>query len=412
MKKSILQITFAQLLLILIPMSVNIYLLRVISLDAYGQFIFYQSVFNFLSILVNSGLANDSLRDLALNYGKNKFISKLNEYISAKLFYLGISAILCLLLSLNSRFDGILFYISFTYLLYFFFDFMILYQVMDKIGTNLSITFISFIATLLGLFLFVQNDSDIVYVPLIATIPFVSINFLVLIAILRKNSFFFKFNISTLVFKVKNNLKLMISNIISAIVTKGIYIFIGIFLDMRAVAIYSVLDQIVRAPLIFINRYSSLFTPKITSKIASNNIIGTKILFSKIFTSVLFLSIFTMGLLMALSDFILPFFLKGSYNDSIKTLFYIMLWCIPMISLSSLCAVQYHINLHNDYLIFRYSIFLLFLGFPAILLCMYLFQIYGLIVGYVIVEFLVMLYFFIKLKFNPARVLYETIRNK
>ncbi|AXH14305.1 hypothetical protein CP985_02970 [Malaciobacter mytili LMG 24559] len=412
MKKSIVKITFVQLLLLLIPITVNIYLLRIISLDVYGQFIFYQSVFNFLSILINSGLANDSLRDLSFHYGKEKFIIKLNEYISAKLFYLGLSIIFCLIVSLNNNFNNILFYVSFTYLFYFFFDFMILYQVMDKIGTNLNINLVSFLFTVCGLFLFVQNDSDIIYVPLIATIPFIIINFLVLSLILKKNSFFFKFNISLLICKIKNNLKIMVSNIISAIVTKGIFIFIGIFLDMRAVAVYSVLDQIVRAPLIFINRYSSLFTPKITSKILLNDLVGVKLLFSKIFMSVLLLSISTIIILMQLSDFILPFFLKENYNETIKTLFFIMLLCIPLISLSSLCSVQYHINLHNEYLIFRYSLFLLFLGFPLILLFMYLFQIYGLIICYITIEFLVTLYFFIKLEFNPIRVFYEYIHVK
>ncbi|MFV0563975.1 oligosaccharide flippase family protein [Malaciobacter mytili] len=212
MKKSIVKITFVQLLLLLIPITVNIYLLRIISLDVYGQFIFYQSVFNFLSILINSGLANDSLRDLSFHYGKEKFIIKLNEYISAKLFYLGLSIIFCLIMSLNNNFNNILFYVSFTYLFYFFFDFMILYQVMDKIGTNLNINLVSFLFTVCGLFLFVQNDSDIIYVPLIATIPFIIINFLVLSLILKKNSFFFKFNISLLICKIKNNLKIMVSN--------------------------------------------------------------------------------------------------------------------------------------------------------------------------------------------------------
>lgn len=89
-----------------------------------------------------------------------------------------------------------------------------------------------------------------------------------------------------------------------------------------------------------------------------------------------------------------------------------MLWYIPLISLSSLCAVQYHINLHNEYLIFTYSLFLLFLGFPLILLFMYLFEIYGLILCYLSIEFLVTLYFFKKLKFNPIRVFYETISIK
>lgn len=212
MKKSIVKITFVQLLLLLIPITVNIYLLRIISLDVYGQFIFYQSVFNFLSILINSGLENDSLRDLSFHYGKEKFIIKLNEYISAKLFYLGLSIIFCLIMSLNNNFNNILFYVSFTYLFYFFFDFMILYQVMDKIGTNLNINLVSFLFTVCGLFLFVQNDSDIIYVPLIATIPFIIINFLVLSLILKKNSFFFKFNISLLICKIKNNLKIMVSN--------------------------------------------------------------------------------------------------------------------------------------------------------------------------------------------------------
>lgn len=412
MKKSILQITFAQLLLILIPITVNIYILRTISLDIYGQFIFFQSIFNFLSILVNSGLANDSLRDLSLHYGKEQFTEKLNEYISAKLFYLGISVLLCLFLSLNSKFNDSLFFLSFLYLLYFFFDFMILYQVINKIGINLVIIFISFLSTLIGLYLFVQKDSDIVYVPIIATIPFITINFLVFIFILKKNSFLFKFSINTLFFKVRNNLKLMLSNIISAIVTKGIYVFIGIFLDMKAVAIYSVLDQIIRAPLIFINRYSSLFTPKIIVKISANNVNEIQQLFSKIFTSVLLISIFTIIILMSLSDLTLTFFLKENFNEEIKTLFFVMLYCIPMISLSSLCAIQYHVNLHNDYLIFKYSIFLLLLGFPLILLSMYFFDIYGLIISYVIIEFLVMIYFLIKLKFNPARVFYEFISNK
>ncbi|WP_419777004.1 oligosaccharide flippase family protein [Malaciobacter marinus] len=407
MKKNLFELTFCQLFLLLIPITINIYLLRTISLDIYGKLIFFQAIFNFLSVLINSGLSNDSLRDLSKHIKNSNFSIKLNEYINAKLFYMILSLIICIFIGFFAKFNETLFYVSFLYLLYFFFDFTIFYQVINRLKLNLLILIFSYLSTVICLFSFVKEDTDILIVPLISTLPYIILNLVILIYIFKKRSLYFKLDFLLLIFKLKSNMKYMISNLISSIITKGIYIFIGIFLDMKSVAIYSVLDQIVRAPLIFINRISSLFTPKLVNVYNKYGLNQMQLLFIKYFMYVFFLSLFIILILSLLESLLLPFLLKENYQENIKHLYFSILIIIPLISLSSLCALQYFVNLHKESILFKFSIYFLLVGFPFIVLNMYVYELKGLVFSYIFVEVLAFIYYLKKLDFNLLKVLYE-----
>ena len=414
MNLNMISISAIQFILILLPTTVNVYLIKTVSFELYGKFIFFLSLFNFLSILINSGLANDSLRDLSRafdNYivdGSKEFDTRMNEYIGIKLFYLSISFILCFFLSFINIFHDRLFYCLFVYLIYFSLDFLIFYQVINKLATYMCISLVSFISSVILLFFFIHQDADIYYVSFLVTLPFIILNMSLLIFNLIRLKFRLNFSADTIKTKVKNNYKLMFSNISSAVVSKGVYLFIGTVLGVGEVAVYSVLDQICRAPLIFINRLSSLYTPRIVNAISQNNYTLVKTIFSNIFIKILTLALATCFILSSVSHIILPFFIKDGYMDfgRIMPLFIIMLSIIPSISLSSLCAMQYYLNLKNDMIIYKYSILLLLFGMPFIFLSASLYKLFGLALSYAIVEAFVLIYFLWFLDFNPLRTFY------
>ena len=421
MNSRIVSVSIVQFFLILIPMSVNVFLLKTVSFELYGKFIFFLSLFNFLSILTNSGLANDSLRDLSDafngyidNVRCEEFNKKMSEYIGIKFFYLTISFLLCLFLSFIHIFHEALFYCLFIYLVYFCLDFFIFYQVINKMKHYVFVVIFSFSFSICLLFYLVNDDKDIYYVPFIVTLPFICSNFIFIFCNLKLLKFRININKSSFVKKIKSNYRLMFTNITSALVTKGVYLFIGSVLGVREVAIYSVLDQICRAPLIFINRLSTLYTPKIVKAVSKNNQHDLKNIFSKAFFIILILSLSVCTLLAISSEIILPFLIdkKYLYLESILPLFYFMLLIIPLISLSSLCAMQYYLNINNDFMIYRYSIALLFLGLPFIVIFTTLFNLSGLVFSYVFIEFLALLYFLWNLDFNPMQVCYVNFFNK
>ncbi|WP_169739348.1 lipopolysaccharide biosynthesis protein [Vibrio rhizosphaerae] len=410
-----------QFFLILLPMSVNVYLLKTVSFELYGKFIFFLSLFNFLSILTNSGVANDSLRDLSSAFNRyidkfesEEFNKKMSEYIGIKLFYLTLSFLLCFLLSFFDVFHEPLFYCLFIYLVYFCLDFFIFYQIINKMIHYVFVMISSFSISILSLFYFIHGDKDIYYVSFVVTLPFICLNFILLLYNLYVLNFRININMGSFVQKVKNNYRLMFTNITSALVTKGIYLFIGSALGVREVAIYSVLDQICRAPLIFINRLSTLYTPKIVQVISQNNKFMLQGVFSKVFFRILILSLSVCVFLAVSSKIILPFLIDEQYLsfEEIIPLFLLMLMIIPSISLSSLCAMQYYLNMKNDLIIYRYSIALLILGLPFIVICASLFNLSGLILSYVFVELLALLYFLWYLDFNPLQVCYVNFANK
>ncbi|QMV13004.1 Polysaccharide biosynthesis protein [Vibrio spartinae] len=421
MNSKIISMSAVQFFLILLPMSVNVYLLKTVSFELYGKFIFFLSLFNFLSILTNSGLANDSLRDLSNAFNRymdkfecEEFNRKMSEYISIKLFYLAISFLLCFLLSFVHVFHEPLFYCLLIYLVYFCLDFFIFYQIINKMHYYVFIMIFSFSMSILLLFYFVHNDKDIYYVSFIVTLPFICLNLIFLLYNLHVLNFCIDINMRAFVRKVKNNYRLMFTNITSALVTKGIYLFIGSALGVREVAIYSVLDQICRAPLIFINRLSTLYTPKLVQAISQNNQYMLQNIFSKVFFKILILSLSVCLFLAVSSKIILPFLIDKQYLsfEQIIPLFLLMLVIIPSISLSSLCAMQYYLNMNNDLIIYRYSMALLILGLPFIVICAALFNLSGLILSYVCVELFALLYFLWYLDFNPLQVCYVNFANK
>ena len=413
-------ISAIQFILILLPTTVNIYLIKVVSFELYGKFIFFLSLFNFLSILTNSGLANDSLRDLSNAFDRyisgdtNDFNKRMNEYIGIKTFYLSVSLILCFLLSFINIFHDRLFYCLFIYLIYFSLDFLIFYQVINKLVSYMCISLLSFMISIILLFYFIHQDTDIYYVSFLVTLPFIIFNISFLVFNLFLLKFKLKFNIKTIQGKFKDNYKLMFSSVSSALVTKGVYLFIGIVLGVGEVAVYSVLDQLCRAPLIFINRLSSLSTPRIVQAISQNDESLAKALFSNVFIRILGLSLATCIGLASFSHIILPFFIKDGYMDfgRIMPLFILMLSIIPSISLSSLCAMQYYLNLKNDMIIYKYSIRLLLFGMPFILLSASVFKLFGLVFSYTLVEVGVLIYFLWYLDFNPLRFSSVVLTNK
>ena len=109
--------------------------------------------------------------------------------------------------------------------------------------------------------------------------------------------------------------------------------------------------------------------------------------------------------LAGMSQYILDFLLKNEWSNEERNMLFLMLVCIPLISLSSLCAIQYHLNSGNTYLIMRYGIFLALIACPISVFSVYFGGVIGMVITYVSIEFFVMLYFIYYLRFNLFKVI-------
>lgn len=387
-----------QILLLLSPITINIYTIRTVGVDTYGHFVFYQAFFLFFSIFLNTGFSQDGLRDLSKTFHDHSLFSHcLSTLISAKLIYLCLSCLICCFIYfIFDDFHSLLFLCCCSYLIYYFFDFSILYQAIYQVNIFLKIVFFSTISSISLVLLFLHTTHDIYLIPLCITFPYIIFQSYNLFFFIRKKNIELELDLYHGIGKIKNNFTLMIANFLVLGYTKGVFLILGLCLDMKSVGIFSIAEQIYRAFLAVINRIAISFSPILVQELEEKKYNQVFERFKKIFLFIIFLSLCSIAMIVLSGKEILIFFLHSMNYITAYNILLISSWNIFFISVSSLCAVQFFINNNNNKIFFKYSVVSSLLGLPFIGLSVHYFDLYGAIISYSFVEFSVMVYFLLK----------------
>ena len=245
---------------IVLPLVTLPYLTRVLSKDCYGTVSYVKAVMQYMQIVVDFGFVLSATKDIVnVKDDKDEISKVLGDTLVAKLMLLFAAFIVLLvmiaaipILHVNALYTILSFVV--VGLTCFLMDFLfrgieemqvitIRYVVMRLIATGLT-------------FIFVKNDSNMLWIPILDIIgSFVAI--VLVFREMRKRDIHIKFtNVNNAISKLRESAVYFLSNMATTTFTALNTILIGIYIDARQVAEWSVCLQMVTAVM-------SMYTPVI-----------------------------------------------------------------------------------------------------------------------------------------------------
>ncbi|MBI4656287.1 MAG: oligosaccharide flippase family protein [Elusimicrobia bacterium] len=404
--KSGINLIIVQFCMFFIPLLAIPYIVGRVGIEKYGAFIFFQAVMGLLSVIGSYGFIQTGVRDVA----NARTLRKLNyEYaliFYSKFFALLVAIFLGLILFLFDKFnsDKQLYAYSFLFLVVNFLDISFVYQGIEKLKDYVIANLVGNIFYLLSLFVFITDKSDYVYLPLALAIPRIIASLYSIIAL------YFRFKIAPAFFsfdgiarKIKEGFSFFMTNIFIIIYTRATVVLLGIITNNTYVGYYSIADQLVSAYSMIQGKVSTVYQPQIASAFRNNFSGGV----SKAKENMLAISI------IAIAGFIFTqffaydmlFFLFKENAIHSEVIFKILSLNLISIHLSSIFGIQILLALHKDKDLLKPSIYAAFLNLSMGSVLVFLFKHIGAAVSVTLIEIIIFLYFYAKVKSYGIEVL-------
>lgn len=332
----------------LIPLVTYPYLIRILGKETYGLVIFAQAIVGYLVILVGFGFNMTATKEISI-HRNNK--AKLNEIISGILiiksifFLLSFLILFLLIYFLPQAHNHKLLFIFTMWMCFYDVIFPIWYfQGLEKMSYITFITLLSRSIFLILIFIFIKNEHDYIYFPVINGIGAIFAGTVSLLIIFNnhQNKFILP-PINSLFYYFKDSLPIFASNVSIKIYLTTNKVLIGTLLGMSEVAYYDLAEKIItlfRIPQAILSQ--ALF-PKIA---IDKNIEFIKRIF-KISLSINLLFTF---IVILLSSYIVKF-VGGPQMFPAVNVIYILSFTIPILAASSFLGIQILIpfGFHKEY---------------------------------------------------------------
>lgn len=234
---------------LIMPFIALPYILNTVGSEKYGTVVFVQSIIAYFSIIIAFGLDISAIKNVSIN---RKDIPELSKIVSAvlliKSFLLLVSfAILLLLIFVIPLFQAysVLFLFAFIACLSEILFPAWFYQGIEKMGNITLIRFSSILLYVIAIFVFVHEESDYIYIPLLYSLAYVIPALIGFIILLKKGI--------RLVFPGKNymiqifreSIPFFISRVSVVIHQNIAKTLTGLFLGMNEVTVYDIAQKII-----------------------------------------------------------------------------------------------------------------------------------------------------------------------
>lgn len=240
------------------PLLILPYLTRILTIDCYGVVSYVKAVMQYMQLIVDFGFVLSGTKDIVLaRNDKNQLNIEVGNILFAKLLLSTVAGIvLCIatvmipILRENTLFVFLSFIVVF--MTNFLFDFLFRgLEKMEIITTRFVI--MKGLATALT-FVFVHNDSDILWIPILDILGSL-IAILLVVLELKKLDIRLQFgNLGTILLKIKDSAIYFFSNMATTAFMALNTLLIGIFIEKAEVAYWSLCLQMVTA-------VQALYTP-------------------------------------------------------------------------------------------------------------------------------------------------------
>lgn len=258
-----------QLFIIVFPLLTYPYLLRVIGLELYGVIIFSQAIVVYVSLLINFGFNMSSSKDVAVHKSDPRELSRI---VSSTYLCKFILWIICLVVYMTVitvfPFFKQYYWIYFLSFMLTFNELMLPIWFFQGIEKMKYITLVNLSARLLfviAIFVFVKNEKDYLYVPLLNGIGAIVAGLISLyIVVYREKATLVLVPFSEIKSGFKVAFPLFVSTLSTQIYVNVNKLIIGSFLGMSDVTIYDLAEKVVNVIKLPIMMISQTVFPKIS----------------------------------------------------------------------------------------------------------------------------------------------------
>jgi PST family polysaccharide transporter len=329
-----LNLSFLQLLTLFIPLLTYPYLIRVLGKSTYGSIIFAQVIVAYAIIFIDFGFNLFATSEVSKNKNSKEKIEEIFiNVISIKILCFILVLFTFFMLNWFFEFDTLLYLLSLGVLIYDVFFPLWYFQGVEKMS-YITILVIPFrLLSLVSILIFVKEESDYLYVPLIYGIFALMISISSIYVIIKHEKI--KINTKHLI-KIKEYFKnasyIFISNFVISLYLTSNKFIVGIFFGKVNLAYYDLAEKIVGVLKVFQSIISQTIFPKINR---DQNIVFIK----KMLKISLFINIL-LSLIVYLNSSLIISVLGGSEMLNSSTILNILLLTVPIVGLSNFFGIQ------------------------------------------------------------------------
>ncbi|MFR5266939.1 oligosaccharide flippase family protein [Clostridium sp.] len=391
-KKNIFYNIVYQTIIIILPLITFPYISRVVGVKGIGIYSYSYSIVSYFMLLVMLGVTNYGNRNIAtVKDNKDKLSNTFWDIYLIQLISGTIMIILYIIYIIFFLKDNQnIAWVQGIYLLAAIFDINWLFFGMEKFKITVSRNVIIKILSVICIFIFVKEKSDIIiYTFIMASSHFLS-NF-ILWFFLKKYIYSIKINIKRTRKHIKPNLILFIPVIAVSIYKIMDKVMLGQMTNMIQVGYYENTEKIINIPMGIITAIGTVMLPRMSNLISKGNIKKSEMYIEKSIQFVMFMSCaITFGLMAIGPEFILIFF--GEEFSYCGTLIIYLAPTVIFISWANVIRTQYLIPNKKDNIYIK-SVFLgAIVNLTINITLIPKYKSLGAIIGTIIAELSVMLY--------------------
>lgn len=325
-------LSILQVFTILFPLLTYPYLLRVIGLELYGVILFAQAIITYVSLVINFGFNMSSAKEVAINKNDKGKLSRIvsTTYISKFILWVICGIVYLIVITTFDFFQKYYWVYFLSYLLTF--NELLLptwfFQGIEKMKYITIVNISSRLVFVAAIFLFVKNQSDYLYVPLLNGIGAIVAGLLALYIVFKKEGI--QFRLSS-IYGIKEDYKrsfpLFISSVSTQVYVNVNKLVVGSCLGMAEVSIYDLGEKILHLMKLSIQMVAQATFPKISRE--RNIRFLNKLMF-------MVAGVVTAGyIIMFVSSKWIVYLFTGSYIDEAVTVMRILGVSVILVSFNS-----------------------------------------------------------------------------
>ena len=325
-----LSLTTLQAFTYILPLITLPYLVRVLGTEKFGLVMFAQAFIIFFNIFVDYGFNLSATREVSVNRdNKNKLTEIYSSVISIKILLLGVSFVILslIILSFDKFSENInLYYLTFLWVIGQALFPVWYFQGLEKMKYITLVNVTSKLLFTIAIFIFIQNESDFILVPVLNGFGFITGGLISLYIAHKEFGQRFKLqSFKTLIIYFKDSSQFFLSRL-SSVGYSNINTFLaGLLLSPISVTYYYLADKAVSVILTLFSPIIQTIYPYLAKRYNFNFL-------AKLLTVLMIVSLIVVSMGYFFVDFI-SLILLSEVNTVFKNLFYIILPIIPISTL-------------------------------------------------------------------------------
>ena len=307
----------------ILPLLTLPYLVRVLGVEKFGLVMFAQAFIMFFNILVDYGFTLSATREISINRNDNNKITEIfSSVMIIKIILILVSFIILSIIlfsfeKFSSNWD--LYYLTFLVVIGQALFPVWYFQGMEKMKYITIVNIASKLLFTIAIFIFIQNESDYILVPLLNGLGFILGGVLSLWIVYKNfNQSFALQSYQTLMIHLKDSSQFFLSRVSVGIYTSANVFVLGLFTNTTFVGYYSIAEKLYQAMQQFYHPVVQALYPYVAKE---RNIT----LFKKVFLSIVVLNLFGVIFLYFTSEYIFNFLFTQEIGNESITVFNILL---------------------------------------------------------------------------------------